>query len=184
MSAIPNAEKEAFALSTGATNNSLEKLRGELKRLIASCTDVEERRIGFGNLRAECSEWHRSEEKITNVAIIYETPGGSTCQINIDYDHAGGRFSFLGPKLEDTIVTFEPADVVAMVNNHIRTIPDRRLRYLHQQIDHWVAEGKTRSQLFAELNKLLQAEFLGGRISTTELRKGIDYALAHYATAV
>lgn len=170
-------------MSAGATNNSLDKLTAELERLIASCTNVEERRIGFGNLRSECSEWHRSEEKITNVAIIYETPGGSTCQINIDYDHDSGQFSFLGPRLEETIATFEPADVVAMVNNHVRTIPERRLAYLHQQIDHWVAEGKTRSQLFAELNKLLQTEFLGGRISTTELHKGIEYALAHYATA-
>ena len=169
-------------MAGGATNDSLDRLKDELKRLIASYTSVEEQRIGFGNLRSECSEWHRSEEKITNVAIIYETPGGSTCQLNIDYDHQSGEFSFLSPKLEETIVTFEPGDVVGMLNRHVRTIPERRLTYLHQQIDRWVGEGKTRSQLFAELNKLLQAEFLGGRISTTELRKGIEYALARYAT--
>ena len=45
----------------------------------------------------------------------------------------------------------------------------------------WVGEGKTRSHVFAELNRLLQAEFLGGRINTTELKQAIQYAIAHYS---
>ncbi len=159
----------------------MDQFKPQLDQLIAACTSVQERRIGYGNLRCESSDWHRAEEEITNIALIYETPGGSTCQINIDYNHDSGEFSFLGAELERTVVTSEPRDVMAMIDQHIRGIPEKRLSFLHQQIDEWVGEGKTRSQLFAELNKLLQAEFLGGRITPPELRQGIHYAINRYA---
>ena len=119
---------------------------------------------------------------VTNIAVIYETPGGSTCQVNVEYDHQSAEFSFLGDALETTVVTNEPQQVLAMVDSHVRSIPRRRLQQLHKQIDSWVAEGKTRSQLFGEFNKLLQTEFLGGRISTSELKEGIRYTLDHFAS--
>ena len=121
-----------------------------------------------------------ANESIGNVAIIYETPGGSTCQVNIAYDHNTGDFSYLNPELAETIKTDAVQDVLAMVETHVRSIPDKRVRRLQSQIDGWVGEGKTRSQLFGELNKLLQTEFLGGRINTNELKQAIQYAIERY----
>ncbi len=164
-------------------DNGLQRVKTGVQDLVNSCTRVEEQRIMYGNLRYECSDWDRKEQTVTNIAVIYETPGGSTCQVNVEYDHQSGQFSFLGDGLETTVVTSEPQDVLAMVNNHVRAIPRRRLQQLQRQIDSWIAEGKTRSQLFSEFNKLLQAEFLGGRISTNELKKGIQYAIDHFRSS-
>lgn len=163
-------------------DNGLQRVKTSVEDLVNSRTMVEEQRIGYGNLRCECSDWDRKEQVITNIAVIYETPGGSTCQVNVEYDHQSTEFSFLGDELETTVVTDEPQQVLAMVDSHVRSIPRRRLQQLHKQIDSWVAEGKTRSQLFSEFNKLLQAEFLGGRISTNELKKGIQYTIDHFSS--
>ncbi len=167
----------------GAHPNGLEKLRTKLQDLVSSCTIVQEQRIGYGNLRCEFSDWDSDEEQATNIAIIYETPGGSTCQVNVHYDHQAANFSFLDEQLHNTVIAEGPQEAIEMITHHVRSIPRRRLELLEQQIDSWVSQGKTRSQLFGELNKLLQAEFLGGRISTTELKKGIEYALGHFSAA-
>ena len=168
-------------MTGGAGNNGFDRLKAQLLELVASCTSVEDRRIGYGNLRCECSDWNRADERVTNIALIYETPGGSTCQINVAYDHDTDQFSFLGEDLTGLVITHEAQEVFGMVGSHVQSIPQRRLVCLRAQIDRWMAEGKTRSQLFAELNKLLQTEFLGGRISTHELRQGITYALSRYS---
>ncbi len=163
--------------------NGLERLKTELQTLVSSCTTVQERRIGYGNLRCEFSDWDRDDEQVTNIAVIYETPGGSTCQINVHYDHQAAEFSFLDEHLDNTIIAEGPQEALQMVTRHVRSIPQRRLKLLEEQIDSWIGQGKTRGQLFGELNKLLQAEFLGGRISTTELKEGIKYALGHFSSA-
>ncbi len=163
-------------------DNGLQKVMTGVEDLVNSHTRVEEQRITYGNLRYECSGWEGNEQSVTNIAIIYETPGGSTCQVNVEYDHQTAEFSFLGDELERTVVTNAPEQVLAMVDSHVRAIPRRRLEQLHKQIDSWVAEGKTRRQLFGEFNKLLQAEFLGGRISTNELKQGIRYTLDYFSS--
>ena len=163
-------------------DNGLQRVKTGLEDLVSSRTMVEEQRIGYGNLRCECSDWNQADQVVTNIAVIYETPGGSTCQVNVEYDHQSAEFSFLGDELDRTVVTDEPQQALAMMDSHVRAIPRRRLQQLYKQIDSWVAEGKTRSQLFGEFNKLLQAEFLGGRISTNELKKGIQYALDHFSS--
>ena len=169
-------------MSGRAEDNGLQRVKTGVEDLVNSRTMVEEQRIGYGNLRCEYSDWDREEQVITNIAVIYETPGGSTCQVNVEYDHQSAEFSFLGDALETTVLTNEPQQALAMVDSHVRAIPRRRLEQLHKQIDSWVAEGKTRSQLFGEFNKLLQAEFLGGRISTNELKNGIQYTIAYFSS--
>ena len=48
-------------------------------------------KVEYGNLRSQASDWDTGEgPRITNVAIVYETPGGSTDQINVSFDHALG----------------------------------------------------------------------------------------------
>src|SRR6266700_4015669 len=63
-------------------------------------------KVEYGNLRSQASDWDTGEgPRITNVAIVYETPGGSTDQINVSLDHRRGCFSVL----DDQGAEFETA---------------------------------------------------------------------------
>lgn len=157
------------------------ELKDKLDRLIISCQQPEERRIGYGNIRHEYCEWCRDDEKDTNVAVIYETPGGSTTQLNFSYNHLTGEFTYLDTDLESTITTTDPNQVVACIEDHMRQIPGKRLVQIEKTIDDWVSQGKGRSEIFAELNKLLQTEFLGGRVNNNELKHGIQHLVREFA---
>ncbi|HEY3397378.1 MAG TPA: hypothetical protein VGM19_06900 [Armatimonadota bacterium] len=159
----------------------MEWFKERLDAAVKSCCSNPERRIGHGNLRHEYSTWRRSGEGSTNVAIIYETPGGSTTQLNITYDPETKTFSYLSHDLECKVDCTDPREVLGMIEDHVNRIPEKREKQLQAQIDIWVGQGMSRQELFAQLNKLLQAEFLGGRITTQELQRGIQYAIRHYA---
>ena len=158
----------------------LEWFKEHLNSAVRSCCSNPERRIGHGNLRHEYSQWKRGEGS-TNVAIIYETPGGSTTQLNVAYDPETRTFSYLSADLEHRLDCTDPSQALHMIVEHVNSIPEKREKQLQAQIDLWVQQGMSRSELFAQLNKLLQAEFLGGRITTSELQRGIQYAIKHYA---
>jgi hypothetical protein len=163
------------------TTSPLAWLEEQLETAISSCCSNPERRIGHGNLRHEISKWNREGEAPTNIAIVYETPGGSTTQVNITYDPRTQSFSYLSHDLEGKVECQDPAEVLAMIEQHVKAIPEKRQRQLQQQIDLWVEQGMPRSELFMQLNELLRAEFLGGRITTSELQKGIQYAIQRYS---
>lgn len=154
-----------------------------LDRIVGACQQPEERRIGYGNIRHEYCEWCREGVNDTNVAVIYETPGGSTTQINITFNHLTGEFTYLDEDLESQVVTKDPEQVIRYVENHMREIPGKRLVQIEKTIDSWVMQGKGRSEIFAELNKLLQTEFLGGRVNNNELKHGIQHLVREYARA-
>ena len=168
---------EELQLSDSLSSN-FERLKQRFEEMLQYCTEPQDRRIGYGNVRHEYSEWKRSSEVTTNLAIIYETPGGSTTQINVTYDHGADEFSYIDHNCEKQVVTNDPRQVLRMIEEHLREIPAKRLQQLHQQIDMWLGEGKSRSHVFGELNKLLQTEFLGGRVNTAELKQAIQYAVA------
>lgn len=157
------------------------ELKDKLDRLIISCQQPEERRIGYGNIRHEYCEWCREDEQDTNVAVIYETPGGSTTQLNFSYNHLTGEFSYLATDLESTIYTTDPQQVLAYIEDHMRQIPGKRLVQIEKTIDDWMSQGKGRSEIFAELNKMLQTEFLGGRVNNNELKHGIQHLVKGFA---
>jgi hypothetical protein len=157
---------------------ALEVFERELEELLADHRHPAERRIRYGNLRCEISE---AGEKLMNAAVVYETPGGSTTQINVICDEEAGSFSYLSRDLESTEISEDPLEVVAMIRHHADAIPDKRLTALFNQIDVWLAEGKTRSEMFGEMNKLLQTEFLGGRIANEELKAGIQHIVRKYS---
>jgi hypothetical protein len=162
--------------------DALQWFKEHLDDAIARCCDNAERRIGHGNLRHEYSRWsHDDETDATNIAVIYETPGGSTTQINVVFEPESACFSCLSESLEEKVESRDPSVVLRMVLDHISSIPDKREHQLQRQIDHWVGRGMSRSELFAQLNKLLQEEFLGGRLTTGELKQGIKYAISHYS---
>ena len=161
--------------------NALDALKARLDRAIAACQQPEERRIGYGNIRHEYCDWYREDEEDTNIAVIYETPGGSTTQLNVTYNHRTGEFSYLDDDLESTITTEDPDRVIAYIEDHMRQIPGKRLVQIEKTVDAWVSQGKGKREIFAELNKLLQTEFLGGRVNNNELKHGIQHLVREYA---
>src|SRR5713226_5323182 len=73
------------------------------------------RKVEYGNLRSQASDWDTGDgPRITNVAIVYETPGGSTDQINISFDHGSSRFSVLDDEgaLYETTAPAEVLDCI------------------------------------------------------------------------
>jgi len=167
------------AVVGGDTNELLETFERALEDLVSSCRHPAEKRIRYGNLRSEISP-SSGNGGITNAAVVYETPGGSTTQINITYDEANGRFSYLSDDLGETVSSEDPHEVIAMVRRHAHSIPEKRMRALFSTIDIWLSEGKTRREMFSEMNKLLQNEFLGGRITNDELKAGIQHIVMRY----
>jgi hypothetical protein len=166
------------AFVAGNGQDLLETFEEELEELIQSRTHPAEKRIRFGNLRSEIS---RDNGDVANAAVVYETPGGSTTQINIVYDTEEQTFSYLSDDLDETVVSDDPHEVVEMVQRHADSIPEKRMNALRNTIDIWLQEGKSRSEMFSEMNKLLQNEFLGGKITNDELKAGIQYIVMEFS---
>ena len=153
----------------------LAAFRERLDELVSSVNHPRERRIAYGNLRHEYSDWGSGDAKSTNVALIYETPGGSTVQINVTYED--GLFSYLSTDGGDKVATPDPNTTLQMIAHEVREIPERRLTRLRQQIESWCEQGLCQRDMFAEMNKLLQSDFLGGSITQRELKLGIKHAI-------
>ncbi|MGI5817702.1 MAG: hypothetical protein ACOX9R_06335 [Armatimonadota bacterium] len=166
------------AFVAGNGQELLEAFEQELEKLIQSRTHPAEKRIRFGNLRSEIS---RDNGDVANAAIVYETPGGSTTQINVVYDSGDQTFSYLSDDLDETVTSDDPHEVVQMVERHADSIPEKRMEALKKAIDIWMQEGKSRSEMFSEMNKLLQNEFLGGRITNDELKAGIQHIVKEFS---
>ena len=135
-------------------------------------------KVAYGNLRTRASEWDATGDKTLNLAVIYESPGGSTNQINIAYRPRVGTFLTVDPEDGKETETTEPEQVVELVSRHIDTIPGYRLERLYQQIDEWQEAGYSRPHILAELNLMLQSKFRGGSVTQEELKKGLRYAVA------
>ncbi len=164
----------------GNGQETLETFERELEGFVQSCRRPTERRIRYGNLRSEISKPSDNGDD-TNAAVVYETPGGSTTQINITYDPDESEFSYLSDDLDETVTCDDPHEAVEMVKRHARSIPEKRLEALYNTIDVWLSEGKSRREMFGEMNKLLQNEFLGGRITNEELKAGIQHIVKEFS---
>jgi len=171
----PSSREPEVSVQNGEA--PLKSLRDWLDMFIAGLQQPQERRIGFGNVRHEYSDWGEGPDRTTNIAIIYEVPGGSTCQVNIAYSHGTGTFSYLDPETGARIDTQRVSDVQALARREVEGIPAKRVGALIVQVDGWIDDGMTRSDVFAQLNKLLQAEFLGGRINNKELHAAVQHAV-------
>ena len=134
-------------------------------------------RIAYGNLRWQTTEWESGAERTTNLAVVYELPGGSTNQINVSYNHVGSRFSFLGLDADSEQVSENPQEATRMLEEAIREIPERRLARLYEDIERWFGEGKTSHEMFQEINSLMQTDFKGGSLTHQELKAGINHVL-------
>jgi hypothetical protein len=134
-------------------------------------------KVSYGNLRAEKTEWTDAGCRVSNLAIVYEVPGGSTNQINVCFGHDDGNFSYVNPVNHDEVSTRDGNEVLAMVESLIHQIPDARQQRLREDIERWFGEGRSHHEMFNEINKLLQLDFKGGSITHQELKYGINYII-------
>ncbi len=135
-------------------------------------------KVTYGNLRFDVSVWSDQGVQNTNIAIVYETPGSSTNQINVTVNEGTGEITFVDQDRE--IRTRNLDEVLQFVENAIRTIPQRRLERLWKNVDDWMSQGKTKAEVLAELNRMLRADLLGGTITHTELKASIQYCLRKF----
>lgn len=133
-------------------------------------------RIGYGNLRAQRTEWNDGSP-IVNFALVYELPGGSSSQINVEYHTADDSFRYLDVDTTEERASHDPETVLEMLRTSIARIPARREQSLRDDIDRWFGEGKSSHEMFLEINKLLQTDFKGGSLTSQELKAGIHYVM-------
>lgn len=140
--------------------------------------------VPYGNLRSETTSWNDESGHVTNMAIVYEVPGGSTNQINITYMESTATFAYLALDTHDEQQTTALAEVLHMVEEAVARIPEIRRNRLYEDIDRWARQGMGQQDLFSEIKKLLQIEDLrGGTITPQEMRESIAYIMANYRAA-
>ena len=136
-------------------------------------------KVDYGNLRAQTSDWDTGDgHRITNVAIVYETPGGSTDQINVSFDHTRGCFNLLdddGAERE----TAAPEEVVTCIRPRVLGIPEKRLAHLRDEIKRQMDTGVPAAGVVGHLNRLMNSELRGGTITHLEMRDAMTFAVQY-----
>ncbi|MGQ9520518.1 MAG: hypothetical protein ACUVTP_10600 [Candidatus Fervidibacter sp.] len=132
-------------------------------------------KVSFGNLRFQTSEWAEGNRCYFNIAIVYETPGSSTNQLNITVDEIEGELVFVDGENERR--TKDLKEAIQFVEEAVRSIPERRLERLRETVRRWAGQGRSRAEVLAELNRLLRADLIGGTITHHELKATIQYCL-------
>jgi hypothetical protein len=146
---------------------------------IQECIGPYAGRVEYGNLRYRISDWDcGAGDSITNIALVYETPGGSTDQINISYHHAEGRFALVDED-EGEVTTDSIDTVIQSIQPRISGIPTKRLETLFAEIRRQIDSGSNHAGLFGHLNRMIQSEFKGGTITHLELRDAMTYAVKY-----
>lgn len=132
-------------------------------------------KVSFGNPRFQTSEWAEGDRRYFNIAIVYETPGSSTNQLNITVDEMEGELVFVDGENERR--TKDLKEAIQFVEEAVRSIPERRLERLRETVRRWAGQGRSRAEVLAELNRLLRADLIGGTITHHELKATIQYCL-------
>ena len=154
----------------------MDSLFQEWQQRVAALLSAYEHKVAYGNLRCLYSQWQGEGEPVTNLAVVYELPGGSTNQINQSYRHQQCTICYLdGQGGECTTDT--PEHALQVLSDAVQAIPQRRQDSLCEQIARWFGEGKTKHEIFQEINQLLRTDFRGGSLTHTELKLGINYVL-------
>src|SRR5438105_326578 len=136
-------------------------------------------KVEYGNLRSQSSDWDTGAgPRITNIAIVYETPGGSTDQINVSFDHGPARFSVLDDAGAECQTT-SPEEVLAHIRPRIVGIPEKRLRHLHDEIRRQMDTGTPPAGVVGHLNRLMNSELRGGTITHLEMRDAMTFAVQY-----
>lgn len=164
----------------GMTNqdDALAVLCGRIRECIAPYAG----RVEYGNLRSHISRFDCTDRGcVTNIALVYETPGGSTDQINVEFNHATSAFALVDAQ-EGEVNTDSIDDVIERVLPRVVGIPQKRLQTLHEEIKRHVDSGANTAGLFGHLNRILQSEFKGGSITHIEFKDAMTFAVQYMKT--
>lgn len=165
-------------MTAANSSEALDTLLGRIRESISPFAG----RVEYGNLRSHVSRYDCGDgAPVTNVALVYETPGGSTDQINIEFNHVTNAFAIIDAH-EGEIVTDSIDAVLERIQPRITGIPGKRLETLHGEIRRHVDEGGNAAGLFGHLNRILQSEFKGGGITHLELRDAMTFAVQYMKT--
>lgn len=136
-------------------------------------------KLEYGNLRRQDSSWGEGSPQMANVALVYETPGGSTDQINLTFHFNTGQFVLLDPETHEEITVSDVDTLMRRLEAQIQAIPERRLARLRDDVNRWIAQGLSRLAISQELNKYhhSQMEFKGGSITPQELGAALKFAI-------
>lgn len=155
------------------------------EELQALCARIQETirpyagRVEYGNLRIRISDWDCGQgEPITNIALVYETPGGSTDQINVSYSHQSRIFALVDAS-EGEFITSSADCVLETIHPRITGIPEKRREHLCAEIRRQVDAGSSTAGVFGQLNRFMQSEFKGGTITHIEMRDAMTYAVQY-----
>lgn len=153
-----------------------------LCRRIRECISSYAGRVEYGNLRSHISRFDCAQRgSVTNIALVYETPGGSTDQINVEYYHQDDRFGLVDAH-HGEITTDSIEEVIKHMQPRIVGIPDKRLETLHAEIKRHIDSGANTAGLFGHLNRILQSEFKGGSITHIEFKEAMTFAVQYMKT--
>ena len=162
-------------MALGERSKDLDNLCARIQERIAPSAG----RVEYGNLRICVSDWdYGDDEPVTNVALVYETPGGSTDQINITYHHHQQTFTLVDA-YEGEQTTTSPDVVLESVMARVSAIPEKRRETLYGEIRRQVDSGSNAAGLFGHLNRFMQSEFKGGTITHIELRDAMTFAVQY-----
>jgi hypothetical protein len=139
-------------------------------------------KVEYGDLREQIDTWESSDgTKTSNVAIVYETPGGSTDQINVSFQHDTGQFSLIADDAEcaGEYLTGSIDHVLEQIRPRIVGVPEKRRNHLRDEIRRKIEAGESRMALVGHLNRLLTSEFKGGRVTHLEMRDAMTFAVQY-----
>ena len=151
----------------------IDGLRAAIRELIKPYAG----KVEYGNLRCQISEWDEDGcSKITNLALVYETPGGSTDQINVSFCHERQTFVLV----EDSAGEYETGsvpEVLERIKPRVEGIPQKRRTTLESEIRRLLESGTSPTGIFPQINRIMQSEFKGGTITHLELRDAMMFAV-------
>jgi hypothetical protein len=133
-------------------------------------------KIEWGNVREKVSHWQEGDQEMTNFAVTYESPGGSTNQINISFDHKRNVFRALNDETGHEEDVSEVSIVIEQVDVHVKSIPEKRRQRLWSDMERWLSEGASQGQILNKLSQLLKMQdLMGGSITSIELQEATRY---------
>jgi hypothetical protein len=154
----------------------------ELRQLcdrINDCMQPFAGRVEYGNLRSHISEFDCGNgEHVTNIALVYETPGGSTDQINIEFRNPPGIYTLIDAH-EGERSTQCHDDVLLCVQGRIESIPIKRRETLEGEIRRQIDSGSNTMGLVGHLNRMMNSGFKGGTITHHEMRDAMTFAVQY-----
>lgn len=158
-------------------DEDLKLLCGRIQECIAPFAG----RIEYGNLRMKVDAWHPGQDgTITNVALVYETPGGSTDQINTTFHQTTRQYSLIDIECDcGEFTTGSLDELMGRIRVRVAAIPEKRIEHLRGEIRRQLDSGMTTAGVVGHLNRMMNSGLRGGTMTHLEMRDAMSYAVKY-----